>query len=468
MNSKQEMLRSIPKMDQVLQDQRLFVFFGALPRPLIADGVRETLELLREAILKGEEVSTDMDAVAEAAVRRIERLGRRSLRRVINATGVVLHTNLGRAPLSSRICENVEEVAGHYSTLEYDLGEGSRGSRHSHVEKLLTRITGTEAAMVVNNNAAAVLLCLSALAAGGEVIVSRGELVEIGGSFRVPEIMALGGARLKEVGTTNKTKLSDYRGAVTESTAVLLKVHTSNYRIVGFTAEATLEELAELGREKALPLVYDMGSGLLADLQKYGVDEPVVTAAVKSGADLVLFSGDKLLGGPQAGIAVGKREYVEKMKKHPLARAVRIDKMTLAALEETFRLYLEPERALEEIPVLSMITASPDQLRNRARRLEALVRRKAPEYCPEVVESPGQVGGGAAPGTDLAGYAVALNGQVISPPELERRLREGQPPVVVRIVRDRVLLEVRTLMEEELELVAEALARAGKEGPNGV
>jgi L-seryl-tRNA(Ser) seleniumtransferase len=315
---KKELLKQIPKIDEVLKDQRLFVFFGNTARDLIVESVREVIDAARERILcwkEGEPPELNLDRMIEEIAGKIRYKRQKSLRRLINGTGTILHTNLGRARLSEETSRNVSEAAMNYSTLEYDLKRGTRGSRHDHIEKLIAKIVGTEGAMVVNNNASAVLLCLSALAKDKEVIVSRGELVEIGGSFRIPEIMELGGAHLREVGTTNKTKLDDYRNAIeSEKTAVLLKVHTSNYKIMGFTAEVDLSELTTLGREAGVPVVYDLGSGLMMDLRQYGIDEPTVPESVRSGADVVTFSGDKLLGGPQAGIIIGKKQYIDRMK----------------------------------------------------------------------------------------------------------------------------------------------------------
>ncbi len=467
MDKKQEMLRSIPKVDEVLQDQRLFQFLETEPRPLVLDAARAVIDELRERVLAWEEgqppIDFSLSAVAERAACRAEKTCKKSFRRVINATGVILHTNLGRSLLSERVCRSVAETSGGYSTLEYDLKSGSRGSRHSHMEKLITRLTGAEAGMVVNNNAAGVLLCLSALAAGKEVIVSRGELVEIGGSFRIPDIMSLGGARLREVGTTNKTKIEDYRKALSEETGVIMKVHTSNYRILGFTAEASMEDMAELAHGAGLPFIFNMGSGLMVDLRSFGVDEPLPSAALAAGADLVLFSGDKLLGGPQAGIVAGKKKYVDLMKKHPLARVVRVGKMTLAAMEETLRIYLEPEKAMREVPILSMISVPADELRGKAERLLQMIREQSDAFELSVVPSEGQIGGGSTPNLVLQGYAVALRSPKLSPDQIEKRMRAYRTPVIVRIFKDQVYLDMRTVQEKELPEVAAAVAMAGKE-----
>lgn len=390
-------------------------------------------------------------------VARITGKKKKSLRRVINATGVVLHTNLGRANLSDKACESIMDVARNYTNLEYDVKRGSRGSRHDHVEKILTKITGAEAAMVVNNNAAATMLCLSALAKDKEVIVSRGELVEIGGSFRVPEIMEQSGAKLMDVGTTNKTKPSDYLNAYHEGeTGALMKVHTSNYRILGFTQEVELPEMVELGKKLNLPVIYDMGSGLMADLTEYGVDEPTVLDALKTGIDVILFSGDKLLGGPQGGIIAGKKEYIDKMKAHPLARAFRVDKMTLAAMEATFFEYSDIRQARKTIPVLNMITTPAKELKDKAERLAEAIRGVTHNFTVEVEACKDQVGGGSAPTVLLDGYAVAIQGRALTPEKIERLLRKEEIPIIVRITHNQVYLDVRTIREDEFEYIVAA------------
>lgn len=460
MDNKKELLKQIPKIDEVLKDQRLSVFFESVPRETVVDSVREETEELRKRILEGETLPSEQDGMVDRIAARITSRNQKSLRPLINATGTILHTNLGRAKLSEEACRSVTEVSASYSTLEYDLREGARGSRHDHIEKLLKKLLGTEAAMAVNNNASAVFLCLSALAVNKEVIVSRGELVEIGGSFRIPEIMEQSGARLVEAGTTNKTRIDDYRKALTEETGALLKVHTSNYKIIGFTSGASLAELAELGQETGIPVIYDLGSGLMVDLQQYGIDEPTVPASLRTGIDLILFSGDKLLGGPQAGIIAGKKEYIERMKKHPLARVLRLDKMTLAALEATFREYLDPEKAKKAVPVLSMITAEPEEMRRRAERLAARIKQKTRNLSIGVVEAESQIGGGSAPGLYLPDYAVAVEGKETSLYRIEKELRKYKTPVIVRTKNDQILINMRTVSDEELETIADALAFA--------
>ena len=458
MEDRRELLRKIPKIDEVLQDERLFFFTESTPRAVIVESVREVTQELRKDILEGRrnQVGTKETLMTEI-VARITGKKKKSLRRVINATGVVLHTNLGRANLSDKACESIMDVARNYTNLEYDVKRGSRGSRHDHVEKILTKITGAEAAMVVNNNAAATMLCLSALAKDKEVIVSRGELVEIGGSFRVPEIMEQSGAKLMDVGTTNKTKPSDYLNAYHEGeTGALMKVHTSNYRILGFTQEVELPEMVELGKKLNLPVIYDMGSGLMADLTDYGVDEPTVLDALRTGIDVILFSGDKLLGGPQGGIIAGKKEFIDKMKAHPLARAFRVDKMTLAAMEATFFEYSDIRQARRTIPVLNMITTPAGELKCRAERLAGDIRSAVHNFTVEVEACKDQVGGGSAPTVLLDGYAVAVQGKTLAPEKIERLLRREEIPIIVRITHNQVYLDVRTIREDEFEYIVAA------------
>ncbi len=428
-------LRDLPSVDELLRDERL----ASLPRPLALEAARAALARAREEIRAGADPGELVArALAEAAAAQVPRL-----RRVLNATGVLVHTNLGRAPLAEAALARLDEVGRGYSNLEYDLGAGERGSRQDHLASILRRLTGAEAALVVNNNAGAVLLALAALAEGREVVVSRGELIEIGDGFRIPEVLARSGARLVEVGTTNRTRASDYERAIGPETALLLRVHQSNFRVVGFTERPAAEELATVARRHGLPLVDDLGSGALVPLS----DEPSARDALAAGADLVCFSGDKLLGGPQAGIAVGRAELVERLRRHPLQRALRPDKLTLAALEGTLGLYLDPERAAREVPVLRMLQESAEAVRGRAERLAALVGGS-------VEETVARVGGGALPLAELPSFACAVE-EVLAAP-----LREGEPPVV-GVVRDgRCLLDCGTLGDGELDEVAAAVARA--------
>lgn len=464
MENMQKLLRGLPKIDELLLDEQLVFFMESTPRAVVVNAAREIIDRLRKEILAGErDEIPDRQALIAEICDTITGKKKRNLRTLINATGVILHTNLGRANLCKAAVESVMAVADSYSNLEYDVKKGARGSRHDHVEKIISKITGAEAAMVVNNNAAATMLCLSALAFGKEVVTSRGELVEIGGSFRIPDIMEQSGAHLKEVGTTNKTKPSDYRNAYDpEKTGAFLKVHTSNYRIIGFTQEVSLKEMVELGKEYDLPVIYDMGSGLMADLSRYGVDEPTVVDALKDGADVVLFSGDKLLGGPQGGILIGKKKYIDMMKKHPLARALRVDKMTLAAMEATFFEYLDMETAKKNIPVLNMITTSEEELKKRACALRGAIEKKTDAFRLGICECKDQVGGGSAPTVRLNGQAVTISSDAISAERLERLMRKAEIPVIVRVAHDEVLLSVRTIKDSEFEAVADALAFAAQ------
>ena len=448
------LLRSIPKVDEVL---RLPGLTGTDLSPrLLADSVRAVLDTLRSRILKGELTALPEGAALEALVlAEARRQQCYHLRPVLNATGVVLHTNLGRAPLAEKALEAVKDAAQSYSTLEYDLERRARGSRYSHVEPLLCRLTGAEAAVVVNNNAAAVLLVLSALGKGREAIVSRGELVEIGGSFRVPDIMESCGCILREVGTTNKTHLRDYQAAISENTFALMKVHTSNFRVIGFTESVALSDLADLAHAHGLPLIEDLGSGALYPPTAYGAyDEPFVADSLKAGADIVSFSGDKLLGGPQAGIIVGKKAYIDILKAHPLMRAMRVDKMTLAALEATLQLY-EFGEAEKQIPVLAMLCASEAALKEKATRLSSLLESHG--VANHLLPLDGRVGGGSAPNIALPGWGVAIDG-ALSPNTLEQRLSGASTPLVGRITENFFCLDVRTLRDSELPVAAAVLA----------
>ena len=428
-------LRDLPSVDRLLADEAL----AAAPRAIAVEAARTVLERAREQIAAGVEPG-DVVATARAEV---DRLSTHSLRRVLNATGVIVHTNLGRAPLAPSALARVEEVGRSYSNLELDLESGARGSRQAHVSEALRRATGAEAALVVNNNAAAVLLAVAALGEGREVVVSRGELVEIGDGFRIPEVLARSGARMVEVGTTNRTRASDYERAIGPDTAVLLRVHQSNYRIVGFTEAVPTRELARIAHAAGLVLVDDLGSGSLLEMG----DEPTAAGSIRDGADLVCFSGDKLLGGPQAGILVGRGNLVERLRRHPLQRALRADKLTLAALEGTLAVLADPERARSEIPVLRMLDEPLGVVRERAERLAILIGG-------EVEETVARVGGGALPLAELPSAACAIE------ESLAPLLRLGTPPVV-GIVRDgRLLLDARTLTADEVDDVARAVLQA--------
>jgi L-seryl-tRNA(Ser) seleniumtransferase len=423
-------LRDLPSVDELAR---------GLNDPLAVEAARNVLARAREEISAGFEPG-DLAGRVEA---ELAGMRKPSLRRVVNATGVIVHTNLGRAPLGEAALDRMIEVGRSYSNLEYDVNEGTRGSRQDHVARLLRSLTGAEAALVVNNNAAAVLLALAALAQGREVLVSRGELIEIGDGFRIPDVLARSGARLVEVGTTNRTRAADYEQAVGPQTALVLRVHQSNFRVVGFTELPAVEELAGVARRHGIPLIDDLGSGALTDVP----DEPSVRESLQAGADLVCFSGDKLLGGPQAGILVGRADLIERLRRHPLQRALRADKLTLAALEGTLALYQEPGRALREVPVLRMLVEPASEVRARAERLARLVDGV-------VEETVGRVGGGALPLAELPSFACAVQ------EELGGRLRSGDP-AVIGIVRDgRLLLDCRTLADGEVEEVAKAVQAA--------
>ncbi len=457
----QSSLRRLPKVDALLERADLSSLAETVPRALVLEAVREAVDATRQVLLNGQEADISADAVAVCAVALAREKARRSLRRVINATGIIVHTNLGRSLLAEAAASAVAEVARGYSTLEYDVVSGERGSRHAHVEEALCRLTGAEAAMAVNNNAAAVLLGLAALARGKEAVVSRGQLVEIGGSFRIPDIMRESGATMVEVGTTNKTHLRDYEAAISDRTGLLLKVHSSNFRVVGFAEEVSLEELVALGARHGVPVFEDQGSGVLMDVREIGLpQEPTLGQAVEAGADIVSCSGDKLLGGPQAGILVGKWHVIQALKSHPLARAVRLDKMTLAALEVTLRLYLDPRRALAEIPTLRMLSAPAEEIKSRAEALAERVRAACGDaYVAEVAPEISRAGGGALPLADIPTFVVALSARRGTEVDLERELRLGEPTIVARVKEDRLLIDPRTLSPaDETEVVA-ALAR---------
>lgn len=456
-------LRALPKMDVLLSHPALLAARERVPYALIRQAARDKLEEVRRDVLAGAAVPT-VDTLASEIAAAVQAMGRPGLKRVINATGVVLHTNLGRAPLARQAAEAVCEAAEGYSNLEYDLDNACRGSRHSHVEALLCSLTGAEAAMAVNNNAAAVFLMLSALAEGKGVAVSRGELVEIGGAFRVPEIMAASGAILREVGTTNKTRLSDYERAILAGEAqALLKVHTSNYQIVGFTEDTPLSQLSELAAAHDLPLLCDLGSCVLSPASLPSLPAPSAAAALADGADVVCFSGDKLLGGPQAGIVLGKKKYIDAMKRHPLARVVRIDKLSLAALEATLLLLRDPEGSREALPVLSMLNARSEDLRARAERLAAGLREAlGDDYTVSVLPCTGQVGGGSMPNEELPGFCAAVTAGPGVPEGLEAAFRRHTVPILCRIHHGALLLDVRTLTAaDEAEILRAAASVRG-------
>ncbi len=464
LNEKQQaLLRMLPGIDHILELSKAVPTFEKVPRSVLLQAARKVVEDLRTGILRSNQSPDEKDLTdipvldkTKAAVGKAMTL---NLKSVINATGVVVHTNLGRSVLAEEAAENLLAIATGYSNLEFDLAKGERGSRYSCVEDILCEISGAEAAMVVNNNAAAVLLCLETIAKNRKVVVSRGELVEIGGSFRIPDVMAKSGAILKEVGTTNRTHLKDYIAAIENDTALLLKVHTSNYSVVGFTASVTLKELVEVGAKRQIPVMEDLGSGTFVDFSKYGLSkEPTVQESVSAGADVVTFSGDKLLGGPQAGIIVGKKDIVESVKKNPLTRALRIDKLTLAALESTLRLYRDPEKAVHLIPTLRMLTIPFNLIKKRADKLFRLLAKiNNPALSITIVDRSSKAGGGSLPLLDLPSKCIAVRIEGVSANSLEKSMRDNMPPVIGRIDDDCFLMDLRTIQDEELAVVKNAL-----------
>lgn len=455
-------LRNIPNVNDCVSALVENSSLRQVPTPRIKYCVRRYLENLRFDILSGKAgvvAGNNVKLLYNNLADFIKAYHQTRFARVVNATGIIIHTNLGRSILPGSSLQRLMQAGGCYSNLEFNLDTGRRGSRYSHVEELLCELTGAEAALVVNNNAAAVLIALETLAIGKEAVVSRGQLVEIGGSFRIPDIMTRSGARLVEVGTTNRTHLRDYENAITSETGVLLRVHCSNYRIVGFAGEVSNVDLAQLGKARGIPVMEDLGSGCFIDLSKFGLaKEPTVQEVVASGMDIVTFSGDKLLGGPQAGIIVGKKHLVDQIKGNPLNRALRIDKLTLASLESVLRLYLEEVNALQEIPTLRMIAVSESVVEQRARHLFSLCQAELGTSCSlETISVQSQVGGGAMPGQNLASWAVAVQPSNMKISQLEQRLRHAPVPVIGRIANDRLLLDMRTVAEDELDMVLDGL-----------
>ena len=462
------LLKRIPQVQEVLKCECISSLEESLPHSLLSDCVRSEITALRASILAGENPEFDTESVAQGARSRTLAFMAPSLRRIINATGVVIHTNMGRSVMCPQAIAAVEDVIKGYSTCEYDTNKMQRGSRHNHYERLICAITGAEAAIAVNNNAAAVVLVLSEFAAGHEAIVSRGELIELGGSFRIPDIMDQSGATMVEVGTTNKTHPHDYERAITENTSMMLKIHKSNYQVIGFTKNVSLTELRDISHahEKETGhkvLVFeDQGSGSFVDLERYGArKEPTVAQSLAEGADLVSFSGDKMLGGPQCGIVVGRKELIDRLKKNPLARVVRLDKMTLAALEGTLRCYLQGEEAINSIPTVRMLSEDADTVRVRADKLKAMIEERIEpgKADIEVVPEISRAGGGSLPMYDIDTFAVAIKPVAGSTQECDKFLVQQCPvPIVARIAHDAVIVDPRTLLdEEEMEAVAEGL-----------
>ncbi len=462
---KKKLFAMLPSVDEILGDDSLKSILNEYPRSLVLDSVRQAIDEKRKLIIKLDENSEGIEInnsdIIIDSIKKIKVNYSLSLKNVINGTGVVLHTNLGRSLLSESIKEEVWEIASKYSNLEYDIELGQRGSRYVHLVDIIKKLTKAEDVLIVNNNAAAVLLVLNTLAKNKDVIVSRGELVEVGGSFRIPSIMSLSGAKLVEVGATNKTHILDYEEAINEDTNILMKVHTSNYKILGFTESVGLDELSKISKKYNIPLVEDLGSGVLIDLSKYGLSyEPTVLDSIKKGVDIVTFSGDKMLGGPQAGIIVGKKEYIDKMKKNQLTRALRVDKITIAALEATFRLYLDEKKAVKEIPTLRMLTYSLDELKDRAKKFLDMLNKLKLNIDIKLEEGFSQVGGGSMPIERMNTYLISLRPNNISVSSLEEKLRLSNSHIIGRISEDRYLLDVRTIFDNQFEIIAKEIKNA--------
>ncbi|MGD2125541.1 MAG: L-seryl-tRNA(Sec) selenium transferase [Desulfobacteraceae bacterium] len=461
---KSELLRRIPAVDRLLNSPSLMEISTVYPRSLVLKAINQVLDQIRRDIQSGEGPEDpsrlSIEEVSGNVRERLEQLSRPSLKPVINASGIIVHTNLGRSILAERVLRRFRPIAGGYSNLEYDLDKGQRGSRYTHVEGILREITSAEAAMVVNNNAAAVLISLETLAKDREVVVSRGQLVEIGGSFRIPEVMRKSGAKMVEVGTTNKTHLRDYEEVIGPDTALLLKVHTSNFQVIGFTEEVDTSELVNLGHKYGIPVMEDLGSGCFVDFSKYGLyKEPIVQEVLEHGVDLVTFSGDKLLGGPQAGIILGRKHLVEAIRKNQLNRALRIDKLTLLALEETLRLYRDERAALREIPTLKMICHPYRRMKTKAQRLlKTIGKLDSRNFALDLTEGDSKVGGGALPLLVIPTCLLCLTPKRLSAHAIEAWLRSYDPPIIARVEKDHVLLDLRTIQEKELETVAHAIA----------
>jgi L-seryl-tRNA(Ser) seleniumtransferase len=464
-NEQAELLRQIPSVDELLLQPRLAALSNRVDRNLVVEVARAVLSGLRARIAgdsNGTALAANSESVEELVAAEVERILSRSLQPVINATGVILHTNLGRAPLSAAVVEEFRRTATQYSNLEYDLEAGARGKRDVHTAELLTRLTGAEAAIVVNNCAASILVTLAALARDGEVIVSRGELIEIGDGFRIPEIMEQSGAILREVGTTNRTRVGDYENAINERTRLLLRVHPSNFKVTGFTDKPPLEDLVGLSQRTGLPLVEDLGSGCLVDLSEHGITEPTVRESVEAGVGIVTFSGDKLFGGPQAGIIAGKKELIAKVRRHPLFRALRVDKLTIAALEATLGAYLRA--AWDEIPAIRMIRMTPQELKRRAENFIRELRPELPldEVEIEVADGVSLAGGGSTPEQSLPTKIIRIASARYSATKLEQRLRRAPSgiSVIARVEEERLILDLRTVFPEQEPLLVKTLAAA--------
>lgn len=464
--NKQTLLASLPSVDEILKSDKGIEWQKLYPRRYVLKAIREVVENSRQTILKNELPGIPVEEMIIDIHKRIEKLSAFSLKPVINATGIVIHTNLGRSVLSEDIMENVKRIACGYSNLEYEIEAGKRGKRYSHIQKLLSEITGAESGIIVNNNAAAVLVCLTALAKGKEVIVSRGELVEIGGSFRIPDVMSSSGAILTEVGTTNKTHVHDYERAINENTALLLKVHQSNYRMIGFAKSVSIEELVALGKKHRIPVMFDLGSGSLIDLKPYGIQiEPTVQEIVKAGTDIVTFSGDKLLGGPQGGAILGRAQLIENIAKNPLMRALRIDKLTLSAFEAVLMCYLDEDIAKNRIPTLNLLLQDTEDIKKRAKKIAARLKKELGSSHGntaniDVIKDSSQAGGGALPEIGFDTFAVSIRPANISVNKLEERLRRGNPPIIARIKEDALIIDARTLRNNEIAAAVKGIKTA--------
>jgi L-seryl-tRNA(Ser) seleniumtransferase len=459
MNEKQKLLSTLPSVDEFLKSEQGTEWLKHHPRKYVLLAIREAIDSRRKNILEGKTADLSGEILAADIEGILKNLSSYSLRPLINATGVVIHTNLGRSVLSERALENIRKVSESYSNLEYDIDEGRRGKRYVHVKRILREVTGAEDALVVNNNAAAVLLCLNTFARGKEVIVSRGELVEIGGSFRIPDVMAASGAVLREVGTTNKTHLYDYEKAINEHTALIVKIHRANFRIVGFTDEVGIEELVSLGKKHNIPVMFDLGSGSLIDMRPYGIHiEPSVQGIVKTGVDFTTFSGDKLLGGPQGGVIVGKKEHIERIQKNPITRAVRIDKLTLAGFEATLSEYIDEEKVIQRIPTLRMLLQKPEEIKKRAKTIANRLKKEIKNADIRVIADTSRAGGGALPEIDLPTHAVGIQSDAISVNEFEERLRKGNPAIIARIKDDKLILDARTIMKKDIGMLVKKIS----------
>ena len=461
MNEKQNLLSKLPSVDELLKSAPGTALLHTYPRRFVLQGIREGIDQKRREILAGRSADLSEEVLMADIENIIACLSSFSLKPLINATGVVIHTNLGRSTLSERVLENIRRVSENYSNLEYDIEKGKRGKRYTHIKRILREITGAEDALIVNNNAAAVLLCLNTFSKGKEVIVSRGELVEIGGSFRMPDVMESSNAILREVGTTNKTHLFDYEKAINEHTSLILKIHKANFRIVGFTDEVSIEDLVSLGSKHHIPVMYDLGSGCLIDLKPYGIhDEPSVQEIVKTGVDLTTFSGDKLLGGPQGGVIVGKKEHIERIQKNPITRAVRIDKLTLAGFEATLMEYVDEEKAIASIPTLRMLLQKPEEIRVRANTIARRLKKEIQNAHIKVTADTSRAGGGSLPERDLPTFVTAVKPDSISVNELEEILRKGTPPVITRIKEDTLVLDARTIRNNDIATLVQRIKSA--------